>query len=56
MIRAEGFLDRSHMTANVREHRQIAGALIEGQGDRAAALVIEHLDRGRRSTLAPRRR
>ena len=48
--------DRSRMAASVREHRQIAGALTNGQGDRAAALVIEHLDRGRRSTLAPRRR
>ncbi len=36
------------------EHTAIAAAVIDGRGDAAAALVAEHLERGKRLILSPR--
>ena len=38
------------------EHRAIVDAMVKGDGDLAASLLVEHLEAGKRSILLPRRR
>jgi DNA-binding GntR family transcriptional regulator len=48
--------DPSRMAESYREHRDIAEAAIAGKAERAAKLMIEHIDKGRSRLLSPARR
>jgi DNA-binding GntR family transcriptional regulator len=41
-------LSSERFKSSFREHQEIAAAVFEGRGDDAAALVVRHLERGRR--------
>jgi len=47
--------DRSRMVESYQEHLGIAEAVIAGEADRAATLLVEHLEAGRLCILSPRR-
>jgi DNA-binding GntR family transcriptional regulator len=44
----------SRVRTSSDEHAAIAAAVIDGRGDVAAALITEHLERGKRLILSPR--
>lgn len=47
--------DQGRMAASYEEHRAIADAVIAGEADRAATLLIAHLEAGRLCILSPRK-
>lgn len=47
--------DRTRPTASVTEHVEIVNAVLAGDGVRAAELMAEHLDAGKRRILNPSR-
>lgn len=48
--------DRDRMAASVEEHAAIADAILDGDADRAATCIKEHLEYGKQFLLTPRRR
>ncbi|MEQ9410145.1 MAG: GntR family transcriptional regulator [Fuerstiella sp.] len=48
--------DADRLTGSCHEHTAIADAVIDGDADRAAAAISEHLHYGRQLLLSPRRR
>jgi DNA-binding GntR family transcriptional regulator len=48
--------DLGRIMESYREHRGIADAVAAGEAERAAALLVEHLEAGRSSILSPRGR
>jgi len=47
-------LSPARIESSYQEHTAIAAAVMEGQADRAAELIIKHLDLGKRLILSPR--
>ncbi len=47
-------LSPSRVRTSYDEHAAIAAAVIDGKGDKAAELITEHLERGKRLILSPR--
>ena len=48
------YLSPSRIEASCDEHGAIAGAVLDGDGDKAADLITRHLERGKRLILSPR--
>jgi DNA-binding GntR family transcriptional regulator len=42
------------LTSSIAEHRAIREAVVDGDGDRAARAMAEHLERGKAALIAPR--
>ena len=50
------FQKSSHrMATSMAEHRALVESLVEGNGDRASQIIADHLERGRRMILEPRK-
>ncbi|HBJ86610.1 MAG TPA: GntR family transcriptional regulator [Verrucomicrobiales bacterium] len=47
--------DRSRPAESIIEHEAIIAAVLEGEGDKAAALMVSHLEAGKRRILNPER-
>jgi DNA-binding GntR family transcriptional regulator len=47
-------LSPARMKSSYEEHVAIANAVIDGDGDRAAAMLVRHLDLGKQLILSPR--
>lgn len=47
-------LSPARIESSYKEHTAIASAVIDGRADRAAELIVQHLDLGKRLILSPR--